>query len=34
MKDMGMVIKKVSAELGSRSDGKTISTIVKECLNK
>ena len=32
MKDMGMVIKQVSAELGSRSDGKTISTIVKECL--
>lgn len=32
MKDMGPVIKKVSSELGSRSDGKTISGIVRELL--
>ena len=34
MKDMGKVIKIVSNELGSRSDGKTISEIVKRNLNK
>lgn len=34
MKDMGRVIKTVSSELGSRSDGKTISEIVKRNLNK
>lgn len=34
IKDMGKVMKLATAELGSRSDGKTISTIVKECLNK
>lgn len=32
MKDMGKVIKAVSTELGSRSDGKTISEIVKRNL--
>ena len=32
MKDMGPVIKKVSSELGSRSDGKTISGIVRKLL--
>ena len=34
MKDMGKVIKAVSSELGSRSNGKTISEIVKRNLNK
>ena len=34
MKDMGKVIKIVSNELGIRSDGKTISEIVKRNLNK
>lgn len=34
IKDMGKVMKLATSELGSRSDGKTISTIVKECLNK
>ena len=34
MKDMGRLIKIVSTELGSRSDGKTISEIVKRNLNK
>ena len=34
IKDMGNVIKKVSSEFGSRSDGKTISTIVKKILSK
>lgn len=33
MKDMGKVMKLANAKLGSRSDGKTISTIVKYCLN-
>lgn len=33
MKDMGNVMKIATSELGSRSDGKTISTIVKNCLN-
>lgn len=32
MKDMGKVMKLATAKLGSRSDGKTISTIVKACL--
>lgn len=32
MKDMGKVMKLANAKLGSRSDGKTISTIVKSCL--
>lgn len=32
IKDMGRVMKVASAELGSRSDGKTISTIVKNLL--
>lgn len=32
MKDMGIVMKKATAELGDSSDGKTISTIVKSCL--
>lgn len=34
IKDMGKVMKLATAELGSRSDGKTISTIVKNCLSK
>lgn len=34
MKDMGKVMKLANAKLGSRSDGKTISTIVKNCLVK
>lgn len=34
MKDMGKVMKLANAKLGSRSDGKTISTIVKNCLGK
>lgn len=34
MKDMGAVMKAVTAKLGSRSDGKTISSIVKELLTK
>lgn len=34
MKDMGKVMASVKAELGDKSDGKTISTIVKNCLNK
>jgi len=34
MKDMGRVIKIVSNELGSRSDGKTISEIVKNALSQ
>ena len=34
MKEMGIVMKAVNAKLGSRSDGKTISTIVKNCLEK
>lgn len=34
MKDMGTVIREASAVLGTRSDGKTISTIVKRNLNK
>lgn len=34
MKDMGKVMKLANAKLGSRSDGKTISTIVKNCLEK
>lgn len=34
MKDMGKVMKLANAKLGSRSDGKTISTIVKKILNK
>jgi uncharacterized protein YqeY len=32
MKDMGSVMKGVSSEVGSRADGKTISTLVKELL--
>lgn len=32
MKDMGKVMKLANVKLGSRSDGKTISTIVKSCL--
>ena len=34
MKDMGKVMNAVKSELGDKSDGKTISTIVKNCLNK
>ena len=34
MKDIGTVMKSVNAKLGSRSDGKTISAIVKEFLTK
>lgn len=34
MKDMGKVMKIATDELGSKSDGKTISTIVKRCLNE
>lgn len=33
MKDMGKVMNAVKSELGDKSDGKTISTIVKNCLN-
>ena len=33
MKDMGKVMTAVKTELGDKSDGKTISTIVKNCLN-
>lgn len=33
MKDMGRVMNAVKSEIGERSDGKTISTIVKNCLN-
>ncbi len=33
MKDMGKVMNAVKSELGDKSDGKTISTIVKICLN-
>ena len=32
MKDMGRVMKEANAKIGSRSDGKTISTVVKELL--
>lgn len=34
MKDMGMVMNAAKAELGDKSDGKTISDIVKRNLNK
>lgn len=34
MKDMGKVMNAVKSELGDKSDGKTISTIVKKCLEK
>lgn len=34
MKDMGKVMNAAKAELGDKSDGKTISTIVKNCLEK
>lgn len=34
MKDMGKVMKIASDELGCKSDGKTISGIVKKCLNE
>jgi len=33
MKDMGKVMTAAKTELGDKSDGKTISTIVKNCLN-
>ena len=33
MKEMGLVIKNVSAKANGRADGKTISTIVKRLLN-
>lgn len=33
MKDMGKVMKSVMSEIGERSDGKTISTIIKNLLN-
>jgi len=33
MKDMGRVMNAVKSELGDKSDGKTISTIVKNCLS-
>lgn len=33
MKDMGKVINVVKTELGDKSDGKTISMVVKNCLN-
>lgn len=34
MKDMGKVMTAAKTELGDKSDGKTISTIVKNCLEK
>lgn len=34
MKDMGKVMTVAKTELGDKSDGKTISTIVKNCLEK
>ena len=33
MKDMGKVMNAVKSELGDKSDGKTISMVVKNCLN-